>query len=490
MSESNQGKAGSNPAVILYPVDQVKVDREVRQRTKVDEGVDELAEDIETNGLLHPISIHEDGRLVAGERRWEAHRRKGWPVIRAQVLERLDPVQAYRIELTENIRRQKLPWQDEVRAVGIYHQMRQQTVGAMWTVKGTAEDLKFSETKAGRYLIVFEQLGDPEVMGCQTFEGALNLLKGRADRLRAAAASRGLDVASAMPTISAAATPEAKGKALSALISKKGIDSEPKPEGDGAADIALIEAGRVAEASLKQAARREAAAATSPVVTANFIEWAPAYEGPQFDLLHVDFPYGKNYEGSNTRKTGRAHIAPTYVDSEDVMWELVETLITWQDKLAYPIAHLLFWFDMEFYDGVKYAFTNAGWKLVQPHPLIWFKPGQGVAADHRRRPRHVYETALLFSRGDRKIIRVESDVFDGRKEESLHINQKSEAMLSQFLAMLVDEHTAVFDPTCGSGSALAVAKRLGAQRILGLEVDEENADVARHVVSRGEQVDA
>jgi DNA modification methylase len=168
------------------------------------------------------------------------------------------------------------------------------------------------------------------------------------------------------------------------------------------------------------------------------------------------------------------------------MWELLESLLTWQDKLALPVAHMIFWFDMSFYGGLVESITNSGWKLVQPYPLIWHKPYQGVAADTKRRPRHTYETALLFSRGDRKLVKLDQDCFVGRKEENLHINQKSEEMLTQFLGMLVDANTAVFDPTCGSGSALAVARRLGSPRVLGLELDKENAEVAKHVLQRSE----
>jgi len=249
-----------------------------------------------------------------------------------------------------------------------------------------------------------------------------------------------------------------------------------------------IEAGRVAEHSLQASLVREQAEAAldSPIITGSFLDWAESYEGPRFDVLHVDFPYGKDYGGSNTRMTGRAHIVPTYADSPDIMWELVEALLTWQDVLAYDVAHLMFWFDMQFYQPLVDSFSNSGWKLVQPHPLIWHKPYQGVASDTRRRPRHTYETALLFSRGDRKLCKLDQDVFVGRtdEDEKLHLNQKPQNMLRHFLQLLVDKNTTVLDPTCGSGSALAASLQLGSPRVLGVEIDPENADVARHVVSR------
>lgn len=457
---------------------EVVVDREVRQRTNVKD-LEQLKTSIERDGQIHPITIKADKSLVAGERRLEACRQLGIKV-RAQIFESLSPSDAYRIELQENIARRALPWQDECRAVMIYHQMRVQITNNEWTLQGTATDLGVSRTNIHRYLTVARYLEDSEVMSCQTIDGALNLIKGRADRATAAAAARGLDVAVAAVKIPKNLSQEEKGKKLLSMFSTE-------PEADPAeAAYANIEAGEIAAAALKKSEARLSAAVKQPIENVSFIDWIETYEGSAFDVLHVDFPYGKDYAGSNTRKTGKAHVAPTYADSPDIMWELVETLITWQDKIALPVAHMLFWFDMEFYDGLKTTFCNAGWRLIQPHPLVWHKPYQGVAADTKRRPRHTYETALLFSRGDRKLVKLDQDVFVGRKEENLHINQKSEEMLTQFLGMLVDENTAVFDPTCGSGSALAVARRLGAPRVLGLEIDPENADVARHVLTRSE----
>jgi hypothetical protein len=462
------------------------VDREIRQRTAIKD-LDPLMASIERDGLLHPITIHEDGKLVAGERRLEAHKRLGIPMIRAQIFERLKPQDAYRVELNENLARKNLPWQDECRAVLVYHTMKRQVNNGLWTVQGTATDLGVSKSAAQRYLTVAEYLADAEVMGATSIDGALNLIRGRAERATAAAAARGLDIAVAHVAIGKNATPEALTEHLSSMLQLDSAGEFSNATVDDAM-FGAIEAGRVAEMSLQADLIREQAetAGDSPVITASFIEWAEAYEGPKFDVLHVDFPYGKDYAGSNTRMTGRAHIVPTYADSPDIMWELVETLLTWQDALAYEVAHLMFWFDMQYYQALVDSFTNSGWKLVQPHPLIWHKPYQGVASDTRRRPRHTYETALLFSRGDRKLCKLDQDVFVGRTDgdEKLHMNQKPQDMLRHFLRLLVDKNTTVLDPTCGSGSALAASLQLGAPRVLGIESDPENADVARHVVSR------
>jgi tRNA G10 N-methylase Trm11 len=50
--------------------------------------------------------------------------------------------------------------------------------------------------------------------------------------------------------------------------------------------------------------------------------------------------------------------------------------------------------------------------------------------------------------------------------------------------MVVDENTRLLDPTCGSGSALRAADRMGAASVLGLEVNPEFASNARRAWER------
>ena len=94
-------------------------------------------------------------------------------------------------------------------------------------------------------------------------------------------------------------------------------------------------------------------------------------------------------------------------------------------------------------------------------------------------PRHVYETAILASRGDRQLVRVKSDAYVSPTDKKLHPSAKPEPMLKHFFEMLVDEHTTMLDPTCGSGASLRAADSLGADRVLGLEIDLQYINPAR-----------
>jgi ParB family chromosome partitioning protein len=478
------------PPIILLPLAEIIIPPE-RQREAAT--ADELLiSSIEQRGLINPIIVHEDKTLVAGERRLDAFRKlsdKGaayskFNFIPARIFEQLPPVAAFEVELMENIARKQLTWQEEVRAIGKYHKMREEAFSG-WTQMGTASALGMSRTDVSKKLTVAAEIDDKDVAGCPTLGGAFNLISARSDRARIAAQSRGLTVAgitavSLPPQLPADATPAQRTEALLAHVKIEQTVGNTVDEIDKA--IQNIHEGKLAAAALEQARTQEIV--NDLILAADFLDWAPDYSGPKFDVLHVDFPYGKGYSGARTRKTGKVHIAPVYLDDPDIYFSLVAGLIAVQDRLAFPAAHCIFWFDMQYYQWTIEQFQAGGWTLIQPFPFIWSKGYQGVASDPRRRPRHVYETALLFSRGDRKLVKLDKDHFDCGVDEKLHLNQKPNEMLKHLLSMFVDEHTAVLDPTCGSGSALAAAAQLKAARILGVELDPDNAEVARFLLQR------
>lgn len=466
------------PPVTWMLVDEIIVPED-RQRANAKADA-QLMNSIERHGLLNPIIVHANKVLVAGERRLDAFRQLSHPRIPVRVFENLPPTARFEAELQENLARKQLTWQEEVSAIGKYHDMRTAAYPG-WTKMGTAEALGLSNTHIGRIIAVYSEREDETVYACPTLQGAFNLISARADRAKIAAHSRGLISLETLPVhLSPTASKEERTAALLQNMKTGNLVAETVDDIDKS--LKNIHEGQVAKAALEAERRREIV--SDIIVNADFLDWAETYEGPKFDVLHVDFPYGKGYSGARTRRTGKTHIAPIYADDPDIYFGLVEGLLVLQDRLAFQAAHCICWFDMVYYQWTVDRFTEAGWNLIQPYPFVWSKGYQGIAADTARRPRHVYETALMFSRGDRKIVKLDKDTVDCPIDEKLHLNQKPVAMLKHLLGMFVDEHTAVLDPTCGSGSALAAAKQLKANRVLGIELDEANADVAKFLLQR------
>jgi DNA modification methylase len=77
-----------------------------------------------------------------------------------------------------------------------------------------------------------------------------------------------------------------------------------------------------------------------------------------------------------------------------------------------------------------------------------------------------------------KTVQVISDLYSAPTAKEEHQSTKPEPMLRNFFRAFVDNTSRVFDPTCGSGTALRAAESLNAEHVLGVELNEDNYDSA------------
>lgn len=405
-----------------FPVAAIFVDRTKRQRREL-RNIEELAASIQQNGLIHPPVIRKSGELIVGERRWTAIKSLGWTDMPVQFVEDLDPQSLHRIELEENVRRSDLTWQEQCDAIKQYHSMCK-AENEEWSLNGTASILGFSPEFVGQAIAVAKELeaGNKMVIEAPKFSTARNITQRKLERERTST--------------------------LAAI----------KP------------ATKIAEAT-------EKLEPVIPLLHADFAEWAPRYDGPKFNLIHCDFPYGV---GMHQSDQGAGKEFGTYADSEDVYWELLKVLHDAMCNVVAESAHLIFWFSMDFYSKTKSLLEEMGWK-VSPFPLIWMKSDNvGILPDAARGPRRIYETAFFASRGDRKVFTAVGNAFahPGREKE-LHMNEKPLPMLRHFLRMVTDQYSSMLDPTCGSANAVKAASLLGAHTVLGIERDENFFNAAK-----------
>jgi ParB/RepB/Spo0J family partition protein len=421
-----------------YLVAAISVDRTERQRREL-KGVEELALSIQQRGLIHPLTITPEGKLVAGERRLAAVTLLGWTHVSVQLSdEEAGEKQLYAIELEENVKRENLTWQDEVAALERYHKF-QAAENAGWSHEDTAAAVGYSRQDVSRKLLVAANLGNETVAGAERLSAAVNMVQRNMDRKK----SSTLDAVAAV-----------------------------------ADTLVGAEVGEEASEDIDD--RSEPVAPVIPLLNTSFHDWQEAYDGPKFNLIHCDFPYGINVADSPRMD---ATIKDYYEDSPDIYWALVSRLGRAMDNVVAESAHLVFWHSMKYHADTIDALTRMGWKC-NPFPLIWHKSdGSGIAPDPQRGPRQVYEAAIFASRGDRKITQegCVANVFahPGRRDGAIHASEKPYVMLRHFLRMICDEYSFVLDPTCGSGNALKVSEDLGAARVLGLEQITEFYDIAR-----------
>lgn len=436
------------------PHKKIHVDRENRQRTKIGKTGD-LADSIKRLGLLHPIVITRENRLVSGERRLTAWAQldketKGtsYKEIPVHYLDELDEHELSAIELEENVKRSDVDWKDSALAILKYHEMRAEE-DEEWTHVRTAEAIGFSKASLSHWLQIGREIakGDKRILEAANPNQALNIIQRKQKRAIDTELSQ-MDIITGPGT---SPTPEDEGRPFT------------PPEMD---DTGPKSGGKPASKS---------------ILKRDFMEWLKTYKGRRFNFLHCDFPFGI---GLHKSKQGHSADWGEYQDDPDTYWNLCRALIDNQEKILFPSAHVLFWFSMTYYAKTIGMFTQAGFE-VNPFPLVWHKTdNKGILPDAQRGPRRVYETAFLMYTGDRKIIKPVANCYGCATEKKLHLSEKSEEMLCHFFTMFVDEQTEMLDPTCGSGSALRAAEALGAKRVIGLEIDEETVDIARAALTQ------
>jgi ParB-like chromosome segregation protein Spo0J len=402
------------------------VNRSERQRRVVGT-VQDLSDSIKRIGLINPITITRDNVLIAGERRLEACKLISPDFkIHCRYLDELDPIELQLLELEENLKRSELNWQDQVKAVANLHKILS-AKDPEWTQEKTADYLGFTQSYVAERLSVAANLSDAKISKASDISTAKNIIKREATRA----------VDNEINSMLQVVEPETKAKTKSKIFNE------------------------------------------------DFIKWSESYSGAKYNLIHCDFPYGIDHQKSEQGNI-QGGAFEGYSDSEDVYWKLCSALCTATPRLALPSAHLMFWFSMKFYSRtIKFIEENSDWELVTEHPLIWLKSdNKGIVSDVTRRPRNIYETALIFSRGDRKIITPISNAYACPTSKSFHASEKPEPMLRHFFRMFVDDYSEVLDPTCGSGTAIRAAFSLGAKRSIGLELNPEFAKSADGELTR------
>jgi ParB/RepB/Spo0J family partition protein len=425
----------------------------VSDRRRIDLGnLDELASSIARHGLLHPIIVTKDLRLVAGERRFRACQKLHWKEIPIQWFEETDEYTLEAVELEENTRRLDFNWKELAGSVYQYHLHRRKR-DTDWDTSCTADALSISETVAKRAIAVAKELAGPnaaKILVADSINSAYNILARENQRATEVEAALFLSTAVGPKLVSGAAAPAAPTQADRDVAYKKLYFS-----------------------------------ALGSVFNCTFDEYLEKdWKGTQFSVVHCDFPYGIGHDESDQGNVA-AREGEAYSDTPEIFWglcnRLKQELFRPINTLFQPKVHIFFWYPVAQYTEIVRYWTEAGlW--VDPVPYIWFKSDNtGILPDAKRSARRVYESALLMSLGDRNLTKPISNVFahPSRKATAQHPSEKPYEVVKYFLSSIVDQYTNVIDPTCGGGSALAAADSLGSPCVVGCEINKIHADTAR-----------
>jgi len=139
--------------------------------------VGSLADSIEALGLLIPIIITEDNKLIAGERRIKAMKSKGMKTIKAMVFTASE-IDRKIFEITENLERKDFTWQERVLAIDDLHQMFKASK-KKWSERKTAKEIGLASGGVITDLNLAEAVKmDPEMFkNCKSKQAALKVLQ-------------------------------------------------------------------------------------------------------------------------------------------------------------------------------------------------------------------------------------------------------------------------------------------------------------------------
>lgn len=416
---------------ISVPVESIHIGE--RQRRDVPEAhIKELAQDILTSGLIHAITIDENFELCAGYCRLNAIRIITEPyyyagelipagMIPCVVTHHKDEAALFRLELMENLRRKNLSPVDEARAVTALHHMLQAEHGPEWAKADSGKEIAKL-----RGLEISREASRDAV----------------SDALIIHAMSNDPDVA------------KAKSRSEAFKIAKKKLEAQ-----------LMTSLGELTRVDSK----------TLHILQGDCVEVMKSLPDATFSGIVCDPPYGIDAHkfGEQTMQGGEHE----YEDSRERAMDIVTHIIGEAARLCKPDAHLYIFFDLRNLAHLTDIARSYGFTPFAT-PLIWHKPGLGHAPQPGFFGRR-YETIFFCQRGNRKLTKSRSDVFEFPSvKDKIHAAQKPVELLTELLSLSYFPGEHVLDPCAGSGSIFAAAKAAGLHAT-GIELSEKYYNICK-----------
>lgn len=440
--------------IIYLNPNQIQINRENRQRKNLD--VTDLLDSIRENGVINPIIIHPTHRasgvgapasepkhvvdyfLIAGERRLEACKKLNIQVP-CRFYSSLNLLEIQIIEFEENHKRKNLPWRDEVNAIGKIYDLSQ-TQTPILSRAEVAQSLSIPEIKFNQILHVYNHINEKIITFAENLNQAVSLLhKFKSEK------SIELE------------------KNLKQILDTKPIPEYLKPISKQPIALNLgLDPPNTRSGSKDPRPTFQITLTSNPILNLDFVSWIKNYSESKFNFIHCDFPS----------------------DSQEEFWVIFNCFMENIKNLVQDQAHIVFWLKMNYYEEVKDSFNSIGFDVLF-EPFIWYKSDTKPNQIFGDPPKSTYETALIINHNNRPFKKqIQNAYHTPRASQPICPNQKSIPMLKYFLSTFIDENTNVFDPTCGSGSALIAAEQLGSKSILGLEINQERCQKANEHIRK------
>lgn len=433
----------------VFSVEEISIPKNRQRRTFNEHQIQELAASIADNGLIHPLVVRrEEGGelvLVAGERRlkaldivWgfgqEVH--CGTKIIPERCvpclyLGEIDPIDAFEIELEENIRRTDLDWRERATATAQLYELRQRQAARNGAPSPTIADL-------ARELKPDLTEGIPD--------GDLGYLQGvvREDIILA----KNLDN-------EAVAKAPTKREALKAL--KRSEEQRRNAE-------------------LGRAIGNQFTSSVHKLIQADTLSVLPSLPSGEYDIILTDPPYGISADeyGDSGGRTGGQH---RYDDSQETWVRLVTALAFEGFRIAKSEAHSYVFCDVDRFLNLRDLFAAAGWRCFRT-PLIWHNPSGMRTPWPEHGPQRKWQMILFAIKGDKRVTRIYPDVISVPSDINLgHQAQKPVGLYSDLLRRSCRPGDNVLDPFAGTGTVYPACHEFKC-KATGIELDPAACGIA------------
>lgn len=402
------------------PIANIKFDN----RFRADFGdIESLTESIKDKGILQPITIDENFRLLAGERRLRAATAAGLTEIPALIRKPQGDIDAREIELLENIARKDFEWAERARLTAEIDRLYKEK-NTDWSGRATAKLLDRSQSSVARDLQLAEHIKTfPELAELPTADEALKITKK-------------LEVNAILG--------ELRTRQVEQIATGVGLDR----------GLQLML--RLADANYEIGDTFKGLAELPS--NADEGSWT------RFHIIECDPPYGIDLREQKSSKDNITSNIHTY---EEVAAEAYPDFLNKLAKELFRVAgqhtFLVFWFGPSWQHQVLTALRGASW-LVDEIPCIWTKK-QGQTMQPRMYFGRAYEPFFLCRKGAPAILKEgRLNVFDfpttpGTKK--YHPTERPVALIQEILDCLGGPRCSVLVPFLGSGATLRAAYNLG-----------------------------
>ena len=421
----------------------------VEDRMREDLGnIAALADSIEEVGLIQPIVLSPENRLLAGGRRLAAMTSLEWKEVPFVYLDELTEDQQLEVELAENQNRKDMTWQESVKAINRIHNLKSQLKAKnseSWGMRQTGDllGLALGKVQYCTHLAKLILAGNQDIIDCVTMADALKLLLRRKEE---AAAKQALDFT----------------KPDSAAMIADLVDDAEEPAAftaDSTEDGALpvIRLGRM-------------------LLPGDCLDHMAAMKPGMVDAIVTDPPFGIDMK--NLQQTGTGMDVELVAKEHDVEENvaLLEAFLPAAYRVLSDNGFMVMWYDMDHHAKLQQWASEAGFK-VQRWPFVWEKTHSCMNQAAQYNFTKSVEFAMILRKAGATLVAPEStchmaaSVTETKAMLGDHPFIKPLPIWKRLISAVAIPPQTIYDPFAGYGSSTVTAILEG-YKVLASELND------------------